>query len=248
MNILRKFAAAGITVMALSSAAMAEEGQIRDPGWYAEREAEGARLDFIDVYDPWEGFNRRSYQFNRQFDRFVFLPAVRSYRFIFPGFARTGINNFWNNIDEVQHTSSSLLQFKPAKAIRSVGRFVINSTIGLAGLFDVASRIGLDKVNEDFGQVLGTWGVGPGPYFVIPILGPSTLRDGIGLAADQAFALWVNVADVPESRRDEIGLALLYAIDTRNAVPLRYGDLKSPFEYEMVRFVVTKRRELLVDD
>ena len=248
MRMLCKFAAALVTVTTLASAAAAEEGQIKDPGWYTERDAADARLDFIDVYDPWSGFNRWSYQFNRQFDRYVFLPGVRSYRFIFPGFARAGINNFWNNINEVGNTSSSLLQFKPGKAIRSVGRFVINSTIGIAGLFDVASRIGIDKVQEDFGQVLGAWGVGPGPYFVIPVLGPSTLRDGFGLVADQGIALWVNVADVPQSRRDEIGWALLYAIDTRDAVPLRYGDLKSPFEYEMVRFVVTKRRELLVAD
>lgn len=230
----------------LASPVFAEEGQIREPEFYTEREATGARLDFIDAYDPWEGFNRASYSFNQQFDRFVFLPAVRAYRFILPGFVRDGINNAWLNINEVQHTTGSLLQLKPRKTARSIGRFVVNSTIGVAGLFDVASRIGIPKVNEDFGQVLGHYGVGPGPYLVIPLLGPSNVRDGFGKMADQGIRLWVNVADVPESVWDDYRLSLLYSIYERNNIPFRYGDLKSPFEYEMVRFVMLKQRELLV--
>ena len=218
---------------------------VTDPGFYAERTP---NIDFMDVYDPWEGFNRRVYAFNYQFDRFVFMPVVKGYRGITTKWMRAGVMNFWNNIGEVEATASSLFQFRFKKAARSVGRFVINTTIGIGGLVDVATKMKVYEVREDFGQVLGRWGVGPGPYLVIPLIGPSSLRVGVGMILDQATALAVNVADVPESRSEEPALGVFYAVNLREDTPFRYGQLISPFEYEMVRFAVTEARVILVEE
>lgn len=220
--------------------------ELTDPGFYVEREISGAKLDFIDVADPLQPMNRFFYQFNRQFDRFVFLPAVKTYRFLIPRFFRKRMHNFWTNLDEVRNSSNSLLQGKPKRMFVSVGRFAFNSTVGLAGTFDVAKEMGLAPVNEDLGQTLGRWRIPPGPYLVMPILGPTNVRDLIGLGGDQRFAQWVDVAGIISERKDRRSLGLLYATDLRESIPFRYGDLKSPFEYEMVRYVIMKRRELLV--
>lgn len=220
-------------------------GEIRDPGFYEERMP---NIDFMEVYDPWEGFNRRVYGFNQQFDRFVFLPAVQGYRAVTPKALRTGVTNFWSNLAEVETAAASLLQFKLSKVARGASRFVINSTLGVAGVFDVATPMGIKKVREDFGQTLGHWGIAPGPYLVVPFLGPRSVRDGVGLVADQATALAVNVGGVPEDRRDKLPVMLFYAVTTREAVPFKYGQLKSPFEYEMVRFAITEARKILVKE
>ena len=156
--------------------------EIRDPGFYQQRMP---NIDFMEVYDPWEGFNRRVYGFNQQVDRFVLLPAVRGYRAVTPKSLRIGVTNFWSNLAEVETAAASLLQFKLSKVARGTGRFVINSVLGIGGIFDVATHMGIYEVNEDFGQTFGHWGIPPGPYLVIPFLGPSSVRDGIGLAADQ---------------------------------------------------------------
>ena len=218
---------------------------IRDPGFYEERVP---NIDFMEVYDPWEGFNRRAYSFNRQFDRFVFLPAVHGYRAITPKPLRTGVTNFWRNLAEVETVAASLLQFKLQKAARGTGRFVINSTIGVAGVFDVATPMGVNRVREDFGQTFGHWGISPGPYLVLPLLGPSSLRDGVGTLAGQATSLAVDVGGVPGDRRDKIPVTLFFAVSTREAIPFKYGQLKTPFEYEMVRFAITEARQILVEE
>jgi phospholipid-binding lipoprotein MlaA len=219
---------------------------LTDPDFYIARERTAPNLDFIDIGDPFQPMNRFFYMFNRQFDRFIFLPAVKAYRFITPRFFRNRIHNFWINLDEVRNSSNSLLQGRPKRMLTSVGRFVFNSTIGLAGTFDVATKMGLQPVNEDLGQTFGRWHIPPGPYLVVPILGPTNVRDLIGLGGDQMFAQWVDVAGIINERRERISIALIYAVDLRESIPFRYGDLKSPFEYEMVRYLIMKRRELLV--
>ena len=108
--------------------------------------------------------------------------------------------------------------------------------------------INLNEVNEDFGQTLGHWGVSPGPYLVIPFLGPSSVRDGLGLAADQATALAVNVAGIPDDRSEKLEVSAFYALSKREAFPFKYGQLKSPFEYETVRFVISEARKILVEE
>jgi phospholipid-binding lipoprotein MlaA len=216
--------------------------QVKDPGFYGERIP---RIDFMDVYDPWERFNRGVYVFNAQFDRWVFLPGLRVYHII-PKPIRTGVHNFWENINEVQNFTGSLLQLKGGKTIRTLGRFIVNTTLGIGGLFDVATKVGIQPANEDFGQVLGHWGVPQGPYLVIPFLGPSNLRDGFGKLADAGIALQVNVFGVPEYRSENPWVFIDYALDTRDAVKFRYGELQSPFEYEMVRFAVSEARRIMV--
>ncbi len=217
--------------------------RVKDPGFYGERIP---RIDFMDVYDPWQGLNRGIYTFNAQLDRFVFLPALRVYDII-PKPARTGIHNFFENINEVQNLTSSLLQLKMGKAARTTGRFIINTTVGIGGLFDVASKMGIKKADEDFGQVLGHWGVPQGPYFVIPFLGPSNLRDAFGKVVDNQIATAVNVFEIPEEETENPYVFTVWALDSREAVNFRYGQLQSPFEYEMVRFAVSEARRIMVE-
>ena len=138
----------------------------------------------IDAYDPWEPMNRRIYNFNAIFDNYVFLPVVSGYEFMLPGFVRTGVTNFFNNLTEVTNLMNSLLQFKFVKAVNTFGRICINTTVGIGGLIDVATlNDGIERENEDFGQTLGFYGLGPGPYLVLPILGPSNVRDTAGSTA-----------------------------------------------------------------
>jgi len=144
-----------------------------------------------DPRDPWEPVNRVTFEFNDGVDRAFFKPIAEGYRFVMPGPARTAVTNFFSNLNDPWVALNQLMQGKVRLAIDDFGRFVWNSTIGLLGLIDVASDMGLPKHKEDFGQTLGVWGVDFGPYFVIPILGPSSVRDGTGLIADAfAFLPW----------------------------------------------------------
>jgi phospholipid-binding lipoprotein MlaA len=207
------------------------------------------------VYDPWEPMNRRIYNFNAIFDQYVFLPVVRGYEFVLPEFAQKGISNFFKNLTEVTNLMNSLLQFKVDKFGSTASRIVINTTLGVGGLFDVATAGGFQRANEDFGQTLGYYGLGPGPYLVLPILGPSDLRDTAGLAVDTVvYSLMIqqliDLADL-DSPEDDIvnyGLTALYAIDKRHNESFRYFMTGSPFEYTFVRKLYTLHREFLIDN
>jgi phospholipid-binding lipoprotein MlaA len=134
--------------------------------------------------DPLEGLNRGIYKFNDGVDNLIVMPAAGAYRDLVPDFIRTGVSNFFANINDVLIALNSLLQGKLLNAVSDVGRIAVNTTAGLLGLFDVATELGLEKHNEDFGQTLGYWGIGSGPYLVLPFLGPSSIRDGLGLLVD----------------------------------------------------------------
>lgn len=134
--------------------------------------------------DPLEPLNRKIYSFNEHVDELVVKPAAHAWRLLLPDFARTGISNFFSNIGDVVVALNNVLQGKLTAAGQDVSRVAVNSTIGLLGFIDVASKIGLEKHDEDFGQTLGWWGIGNGPYVVLPFFGPSTLRDTAGLAVD----------------------------------------------------------------
>jgi len=134
--------------------------------------------------DPLEGFNRAMYTFNDKFDRYLLKPVAKGYRAITPKPVRRGISNFFSNLHDPGIMLNNLLQGKPKQAVSDLGRVFVNSTIGIAGLFDVASKMGMEKHNEDFGQTLAKWGVGEGSYLVLPFLGPSNLRDGAALPVD----------------------------------------------------------------
>ena len=134
--------------------------------------------------DPLEPFNRTVYAFNRDLDRVALKPAALAYRDVVPLPVRGGLTSFFGNFRDVTTAINSLLQFKLKQGAADIGRVAVNSTVGILGVFDVASRIGLEKHNEDFGQTLGRWGVGGGPYVVLPLIGPSNGRDAVGWVGD----------------------------------------------------------------
>jgi len=134
-----------------------------------------------DPRDPWEGYNRQITEFNLVLDEHVLEPVAVGYQAVFPGVVRAGVNNFFGNLSDVWSTANNLLQAKPRETTESLFRVSINSTLGLFGLIDVATELKIPRHKEDFGQTLGRWGVPLGPYLVLPVLGPSTLRDTVAL-------------------------------------------------------------------
>ena len=134
--------------------------------------------------DPWEPLNRGIYQFNDVPDRFLLKPVARGYKAVLPNVVRRGIGNFFDNLTTPRSAVNNVLQGKPKRGASDLGRFLLNSTIGIGGFIDVASATGLEVYDEDFGQTFAVWGVPDGPYVVIPFLGPSTLRDGIAYPLD----------------------------------------------------------------
>ena len=145
--------------------------------------------------DPFEGYNRGMYKFNDTLDRAVVKPVAQGYKAVVPEPARKMVHNFFSNIDDIFVTANDLLQFKFAQAASDFTRVWVNSIFGVFGLFDVAHS--LEKHNEDFGQTLGHWGLGSGPYIVLPLLGSTTLRDGSGMAVDSYYGVIENIEDIP---------------------------------------------------
>ncbi len=139
---------------------------------------------YNDPRDPIEGFNRVMFEFNEILDKVLMKPIAKGYRAIMPSPVDKGITNFFSNLDDIGSAINNLLQFKLKRSASDVGRVVVNSTIGILGFIDVASNMNLEKTGEDFGQTLGYWGVGHGPYIVLPIFGPSGARDVIGSIGD----------------------------------------------------------------
>ena len=130
-----------------------------------------------EINDPFEDLNRDIFVFNEKLDEKILKPTALVYRKVTPQFARTGVTNFFNNLEEIDTTINQVLQGEIKYAFNDAGRFVINTTIGLFGLIDVASKMGLERHQEDFGQTLGVWGISSGPYIMLPFLGPSNPRD-----------------------------------------------------------------------
>ena len=199
-------------------------------------------------YDPWEGYNRWMYDFNARFDRYILIPAVNAYRAILPGFARTGIHNFFSNLGEFSNLANSILQGKVSQSGRTLGRLVVNSTLGIGGLMDPATGFGLYRQREDFGQTLGRWGIGSGPYFVLPILGPSTLRDAPGTIVDRIYhpiyEPYPWLVDIKSG--EALAIGVLNGIDTRANIGFQYYESGTPFEYLWVRNLWLEYRELEV--
>ena len=211
-----------------------------------QREFERSTLTALNVYDPLENMNRRLYHFNYRFDEWVFLPVVNGYTYITPSFLRTGVSNFFSNLGEVPSLVNSLMQFKGKRALDTSGRLLVNTTLGVAGLWDPATWFGLQKQSEDFGQTLGFYGVPNGAYLVLPILGPSNLRDTTGLVFDFAVENQINFLNVSEVSSNHPELWALRAVDRRYSNSFRYGQMNSPFEYEKVRYVYTEARKLQI--
>ncbi|CCO25454.1 MlaA family lipoprotein [Maridesulfovibrio hydrothermalis] len=216
----------------------------------AKNRSKEADLGFLDVYDPWSPMNRYIYSFNAQFDRAVYLPAVDVYTTVLPVPVRKGVTNAVNNLNEVKSFTNGILQISGEKIYTAFSRFLINSSIGLLGIMDIASDWGIDEQETGFADTLGVWGTPAGPYFVIPLLGPSSVRDATGELGD--FALlwyemnWVyDLAGVKEGRTAiGIGETTIRGLNLRANVPFRYYQTGSPFEYDLVRFLYCKKREL----
>jgi len=137
--------------------------------------------------DPLESYNRSMFKFNQTVDKFTLKPIAEGYQYIMPEFASLGVSNFFNNLDDIVVFFNQLLQFKPGDAVETSARVVFNTTFGVLGLIDVSTVMNLPKHNEDFGQTLATWGVSSGPYIVLPLLGPSTIRNASGLVVDWTY-------------------------------------------------------------
>ena len=211
-----------------------------------QREFERASINALEVYDPLESWNRRVYHFNYRFDEWVFLPVVNGYRYVTPGFVRSGVSNFFSNLGDVSNLLNSLFQFKGQRSLETTGRLLLNTTVGVVGLWDPATKMGLPRQSEDFGQTLGFYGVPSGPYLVLPVFGPSNLRDTGGLLFDYAAESQINFLNVSEVSDDHPEITVLRAIDRRYVTSFRYGQLNSPFEYEKVRYVYTESRKLQI--
>ena len=140
-----------------------------------------------DPRDPWEGFNRASFEMNDKLDQAILKPVAQGYQKVVPDFAQAGVGNFFENLYDIGNGINNILQGKPADGLSDLGRFAFNSVVGIFGLWDVATPLGLEKHNEDLGQTLAVWGVPSGPYFVIPVFGPSTVRDASARPIDPSF-------------------------------------------------------------
>jgi phospholipid-binding lipoprotein MlaA len=199
-------------------------------------------------YDPWESFNEKMFAFNRNLDRFVLKPAARVYRVVMPEPFQLLVENGFDNLRFVPRAVNSLLQAKWGGAGREVARFLINSTAGIGGIFDPAKNYwGIEKSREDFGQTLGVYGAGAGPYLILPLLPPLTVRDGIGMAVDGALD---PLSYVLPFFWDRLGMR---AGDTLNDRAINY-ELFQGFEesvidmYSAVRHGYLRRREQLIKE
>ncbi len=198
-----------------------------------------------DPRDPFEPLNRVSYAVNDGIDRAVLRPAARAYHWVTPHFVQKGVSNAFANAKYPVTLVNNALQGKFGAALNDTGRFVLNSTLGLCGIFDPASDVGLGVNDEDFGQTFGKWGVGTGPYFVVPFFGPTTLRDGIGSVADDFTEPRSYFED--DSTRWTLWTAGNFERRVRlldsDAVIDRAGD-----RYAFLRSVYLQRREYQVRD
>ncbi len=211
-----------------------------------QREFERSTLGALNVYDPLESWNRRVYHFNYRFDEWVFLPLVDGYRYVTPNLVQSGVSNFFSNLGDIPNLLNSLLQFKGQRSMRTSARLLLNTTLGVAGLWDPASKMGLPKQREDFGQTLGFYGMPAGPYLMLPVLGPSNLRDTGGLVVDFSAKSQINFLNVAEVSSNHPEIFVLETIDQRSTVNFRYGQLNSPFEYEKIRYFYSESRKLLI--
>ncbi|VAW68015.1 Outer-membrane-phospholipid-binding lipoprotein MlaA [hydrothermal vent metagenome] len=208
-----------------------------------------------DPNDPLESYNRSVYNFNEGVDQYFLKPVAQGYEAITPDPVMKGFNNFFSNLNDIVVIINDLLQLKPMQFLSDTGRFIVNSTLGLGGFIDWASDMNMPKHEEDFGQTLGYWGVPSGPYFIIPFLGPSTIRDGTGLLVDSQYdPIWQELENgFPLDDRDPTvawSLRAAKGIDTRASLLKAESILNEAAldRYVFIREAYLQRRENLVYD
>jgi phospholipid-binding lipoprotein MlaA len=199
-----------------------------------------------DPRDPFEPFNRAMFTFNDTVDRAALKPVATAYKDTVPGFVQTGVNNFFGNLSDAWSGANNLMQGKGQDGMNDLMRFAFNSTFGIVGILDIASEAGLQKHNEDFGQTLGVWGVPSGPYLMLPLLGPSTVRDTVALPADWVADPWSH-KDPVNWRNVGIGVR---AVDQRATVLDASNLLEEAAldRYQFIRDGYLQRRESRVYD
>ena len=197
--------------------------------------------------DPWESWNRKVFAFNEGLDKYVLKPVATGYANVVPQPVRRGVDNFFANAADAWSAVNDILQGKGQAAFEDVVRVTTNSFFGIGGIFDVASEMGIERHKEDFGQTLGRWGFAPGPYIVWPLLGPSTLRDSVGLPLDlYAGSPGWAIHDTGW----QWGVGTLHLINSRSNL-LSAGDLLNDIsldKYTFVRDAYLQRRRSLVND
>ena len=196
--------------------------------------------------DPWERYNRQMFDINDRVDRAVLKPVAQAYAAVVPQPARDCVTNIFANINDVPNAFNNLLQGKPGRAVSDICRVAINTTVGLLGCFDVASKVGLEKSDEDFGQTLGVWGMGTGAYIVWPLFGPSSVRDTIGLPLDMA----ASPSSVINDGATRYSLTALNVVNTRANLlgATRVLDDIALDKYTFIRDAYIARRRNLVYD
>jgi phospholipid-binding lipoprotein MlaA len=202
----------------------------------------------VEKIDPFERVNRVVFSFNETADQYVIKPIAEGYKFVLPELVRTGVTNFFSNINDVLIGANNLLQGKPANAASDIGRFFINSTVGILGLFDVATDMGLDKNREDFGQTLGVWGFSDGPYIVLPFFGASNIRDTVGFVVDVETDFMINTNKLNSD--EKIAINSLRIIN-RRADLLDAGQLLEDAAFDKYSFLrdgyLQRRRNQIYD-
>ncbi|BBP66086.1 MULTISPECIES: MlaA family lipoprotein [Pseudomonas] len=193
--------------------------------------------------DPWESINRPIFTFNDTLDTYALKPLAQGYQYVTPQFLEDGIHNMFRNIGDVGNLANNVLQAKPAAAGVDTARLIFNTTFGLLGFFDVGTQMGLQRSDEDFGQTLGYWGVSSGPYVVLPLLGPSTLRDAPAKYVD-SYAAPYRYIDNVSVRNSIFGLNI---VDTRASL-LSAEKLVSGDKYVFIRNAYLQNREFKVKD
>ena len=193
--------------------------------------------------DPYEKSNRKVFEFNNKLDKLFLRPVTDFYDKATPEFAQTSITNFFANLDDIRISINNLLQGNVIESMSDITRFFINSIFGLGGFFDVASEMGLEKHSEDFGQTLGKWGAKPGPYLMLPFLGPSTTRDAFTFVGDTALAPALSLDD----NAARLGLISLDLINTYSAFT-GIADIESKDQYAFLRDAYLERRKYEIND
>ena len=193
--------------------------------------------------DPWESINRPIFRFNDTLDTYALKPVARGYQAVTPQFLEDGVHNVFSNIGEVGNLANNLLQGKLHDAGVDTSRLIFNTTFGLLGFFDVASKMGLQRSDEDFGQTLGAWGVGSGPYLVLPLLGPSSLRDAPARIPDSFLGPYPYIDHVPTRNVSRAVNVVDIRASLLSAEKLVTGD-----KYIFIRNAYLQNREFRVTD